>query len=111
MPKKATDPFIGDIWDALVADKLGPGGHQTGWAETPARIRNRFIRVVRQVMQSGAAFQASMAARGMTGADAKKSRPASSKKAAQKSREQPELLLPLMINMPPREKPTRKTKR
>jgi hypothetical protein len=60
MAKKSTDPFMGALWEALVADKLGPGGNATGWAETNVRIRNRFIRAVRQVLQSGAAFQASM---------------------------------------------------
>jgi len=59
MPKKATDPFMCALWNALAADALGPGGQQTGWAETPVRIRNRFTRAVRQVLQSGAAFQAS----------------------------------------------------
>jgi hypothetical protein len=59
MPKKSTDPFMSGLWNALVADNLGPGGNQTGWAETPVRIRNRFIHAVRQVLQSGAAFEAS----------------------------------------------------
>jgi hypothetical protein len=30
MPKKATDPFMGDLWNALIADQLGPAGHRTG---------------------------------------------------------------------------------
>jgi len=60
MPKKSTDPFMGGLWNALVEDKLGPGGNATDWDETNVRIRNRFIKAVRQVLQSGAAFQASM---------------------------------------------------
>ena len=59
MPKKSTDPFMGGLWEALIADKLGPGGNETGWDETNVRIRNRFIKAVRQVLQSGAAFGAS----------------------------------------------------
>jgi hypothetical protein len=59
MPKKSTDPFMSALWTALLADELGPGGNRTGWAETPVRVRNRFIQAVRQVLQSGAAFQAS----------------------------------------------------
>ncbi len=104
MPKKTTDPFMGDLWDALIADKLGPAGHETGWAETPVRIRNRFVRAVRQVMQSGAAFSASAA----VGGEAKKP---VGKRAAQKPRGDRELMLPLMINLPPGEKSSRKTKR
>jgi len=110
MPKKTTDPFIGDIWDALVADKLGPGGQQTGWAETPVRIRNRFTQAVRSVMQSGAAFQASM-----VGSETKKTGRSAGKKTAQKSRTERDLLLPLMTNVSPNapggERPIRKTKR
>ena len=106
MAKKAIDPFIGGLWDSLVADKLGPGGHQTGWTETPVRIRNRFIRAVRHVMQSGAAFQAST----MVG-EAKKTRPPSGKHTAQKSRAQRELLLPLMTNLPPGKEPRNRAKR
>jgi len=60
MAKKSTDPFMGGLWNALVEDKLGPGGNATDWDETNVRIRNRFIKAVRQVLQSGAAFQASM---------------------------------------------------
>ena len=60
MAKKSTDPFMGGLWNALVEDKLGPGGNTTDWGETNVRIRNRFIKAVRQVLQSGAAFQASM---------------------------------------------------
>jgi hypothetical protein len=59
MPKKSTDPFMSALWSALIADDLGPGGSRTGWDETPVKIRNRFIRAVRPVLQSGAAFQAS----------------------------------------------------
>src|SRR4051812_46469910 len=59
MAKKSSDPFMSNLWSALIADNLGPGGNQTGWAETPVRIRNRFIQAVRQVLQSGAAFEAS----------------------------------------------------
>jgi len=59
MPKKSTDPFMGGLWEALIADKLGPGGSTSSWDETPVRIRNRFIKAVRQVLQSGAAFAAS----------------------------------------------------
>lgn len=95
MSKKATDPFMGDLWSALVADKLGPGGHETGWTETPVRIRNRFTRAVRQVMQSGAAFGASTAAGGEGG----KPRGSSVKKATRKTRPERELLLPLMVNL------------
>ena len=107
MAKKTTDPFMGDLWDSLIADKLGPSGHETGWAETPVRIRNRFIKAVRQVMQSGAAFQASA----IVGGEAKKTKPRAGKKAPQESRAQRELLLPLMSSLPPGEKPARKTKR
>src|SRR4051812_41128630 len=59
MPKKSTDPFMQSLWSALIGGKLGPGGNQTSWDETPVRIRNAFIRSVRPVLQSGAAFQAS----------------------------------------------------
>src|SRR3954463_1709974 len=59
MPKKTTDPFMQSLWSALIGGKLGPGGNQTSWDETPVRIRNAFIRSVRPVLQSGAAFQAS----------------------------------------------------
>lgn len=106
MPKKATDPFMDELWSALVADKLGPGGHETGWAETPVRVRNRFIQAVRQVMQSGAAFQASTA---VGGEPKKRTRP-TGKNAQPKSRAERELLLPLMTSVSPSERPTRKTK-
>ena len=58
MAKKATDPFIAALWAALVEEKLPAGGHETSWAETSTRIRNRFAKAVRQAMQSGAAFSA-----------------------------------------------------
>jgi hypothetical protein len=106
MAKKSTDPFMGDLWDALVSDKLGPAGHETNWGETPVRVRNRFIQAVRHVLQSGAAFQASA----IMGGGTKKITPRSVKKAAP-SRSDRELLLPLMTNVPAGEKPTKKTKR
>jgi hypothetical protein len=104
MAKKSTDPFMSDLWSALVSDKLGPGGHQTGWTETPVRVRNRFIQAVRQVMQSGAAFQAST----IVGGAAKKTAPRSGRNAARSERE---LQLPLMAAVPAGEKAARKTKR
>lgn len=107
MAKKAIDPFIGDLWNALVADKLGPGGHQTSWTETPVRIRNRFTRAAREVMGSGAAFRASV----MVGGEAKQTRPVAGKRTAQESRGQRELMLPLMINMPSSKAPGKTTKR
>ena len=55
---KSTDPFIAALWAALLAEKLPAGGHETSWAETTTRIRNRFAKAVRQAMQSGAAFSA-----------------------------------------------------
>jgi hypothetical protein len=55
---KSTDPFISELWAALLEAKLPPAGHETNWAETTARIRNRFAKAVRQAMQSGAAFGA-----------------------------------------------------
>jgi hypothetical protein len=58
-------------------------------------------------MQSGAAFQASA----MVGGAAKTSRPRSGRKTAQDSRAQRELLLPLMIDLPPGEKAAKKTRR
>jgi hypothetical protein len=106
MPKKATDPFMDNLWSALVADKLGPGGHETGWDETPVRVRNRFIQAVRQVMQSGAAFQASMAV-----GESKAASRLSGKKATQKARSERELLLPLMTNVSASERPAKKTRR
>jgi hypothetical protein len=103
MPKKSTDPFMSALWSALVADDLGPGGNRTGWDETPVRIRNRFISAVRQVLQSGAALQASaielrmpeQAGRG-TGAPARR-------RARGKRHDPRELQLPLMTSMQPRE--------
>ena len=58
MAKKATDPFISELWGAMLEEKLPPGGHETSWTETSTRIRNRFAKAVRQAMQSGAAFRA-----------------------------------------------------
>jgi hypothetical protein len=99
MAKKSTDPFMGALWEALVADKLGPGGNQTGWAETPVRMRNRFIRAVRQVLQSGAAFQASA----MEIGGAEKSTAREGKQAGGKRRDLRELQLPLMSSVQRRE--------
>jgi hypothetical protein len=56
MAKKAGDPFMAELWAALVAAKLGPGGHDADWAELPVRLRNRFTRAVRAAMQSPAAL-------------------------------------------------------
>ena len=97
MPKKSTDPFMGGLWEALVADKLGPGGNETGWDDTNVRIRNRFIKAVRQVLQSGAAFQASAAVDLPSAPAAKKT--ASSKSARGKQRDPRELHLPLMASV------------
>jgi hypothetical protein len=98
MPKKSTDPFMGGLWDALVADKLGPGGNATGWDETPVRIRNRFTRAVREVLQSGAALQASAfelpAPEKKTAARAGKK-----EKGAAKRTDARELQLPLMSSL------------
>ncbi len=58
MAKKATDPFISELWSAMLEEKLPPGGHETSWGVTSTRIRNRFAKAVRQAMQSGAAFAA-----------------------------------------------------
>jgi hypothetical protein len=92
MPKKSTDPFMGGLWNALIEDKLGPGGNATEWDETNVRIRNRFIKAVRQVLQSGAAFQASM----MEVPAAKQAAP----KSAKGKRHDPrELHLPLMASI------------
>src|ERR1043165_1751436 len=100
MPKKSTDPFMAGLWSALIADNLGPGGNQTGWDETPVRIRNRFIRAVRQVLQSGAAFQASMIEVRIT----EKPPARAGRKAAGKRPDPRELQLPLMGSVPSREK-------
>jgi hypothetical protein len=58
MAKKVTDPFIAELWSAMLEEKLPPGGHETSWGVTSTRIRNRFAKAVRQAMQSGAAFGA-----------------------------------------------------
>jgi hypothetical protein len=99
MPKKSTDPFMGALWEALVADKLGPGGNETSWDETNVRIRNRFIKAVRQVLQSGAAFGASMSE---VGAPAKSAR--AGKKASGKKHDPNDLQLPLMASLKAMEK-------
>ena len=96
MPKKSTDPFMEGLWSALVADHLGPGGNQTGWAETPVRIRNRFISAVRGVLQSGAAFQASALEFGTAPRTAT---PRAAKKASGKRPDPRELQLPLMTSL------------
>jgi hypothetical protein len=110
MAKKTTDPFMRDLWESLVADKLGPAGHETSWAETPVRIRNRFIRQVRQVMQSGAAFGASAAVdvepRKVAAPTGKGT---AGKKATAKARAQNELMLPLMSHVSG-ERPAKKKK-
>ena len=95
MPKKSTDPFMESLWSALIADNLGPGGNQTGWAETPVRIRNRFIAAVRPVLQSGAAFQASA----MEIRPPDKPAPRAGKKASRKHHDPRELQLPLMTGL------------
>jgi hypothetical protein len=56
---KAADPFIAAIWESLIAAKLPPGGNDQSWEEVPVRVRNRFIKAVRQAMQSPAALRAS----------------------------------------------------
>ncbi|MDQ7248201.1 hypothetical protein [Dongia sedimenti] len=108
MPKKSTDPFMDALWSALIADELGPAGNRTGWAETPVRIRNRFIRAVRPVLQSGAAFQVSAMALRLTESAAGKTAPppgAGTGRRAKSKRPDPrELQLPLMTAMQPREK-------
>jgi hypothetical protein len=95
MPKKSTDPFMGGLWEALIADRLGPGGNETGWDETNVRIRNRFIKAVRQVLQSGAAFGAST----MELPAPKKSAAPAGKPAKGKRRDDRELQLPLMSSI------------
>ncbi len=108
MPKKSTDPFMGGLWEALIADQLGPGGNQTGWEETPVRIRNRFITAVRQVLQSGAAFQASAGTFEMP-VPQKPAAPAGKKASPRGRRHDPrELQLPLMSSLQPREAETKK---
>jgi hypothetical protein len=112
MPKKSSDPFMAALWTALIADKLGPGGNETAWAETPVRIRNRFIRAVREVLQSGAAFAASTMeigpAANAASQTAAKGASRAARKAAGKRHDPRELHLPLMTSVQPREKP-RKT--
>lgn len=100
MPKKSTDPFMAGLWEALVADKLGPGGNETAWDETNVRIRNRFIKAVRQVLQSGAAFQASMSEVGA----APKTTARSAAKPRGKRSDPRELQLPLMASVASQEK-------
>src|SRR5689334_16282916 len=97
MPKKSTDPFMGGLWEALIADKLGPGGNETGWDETPVRIRNRFIKAVRQVMQSGAAFAASTME--VRASEPRKAAKSGTKPAKGKRRDENELQLPLMASV------------
>lgn len=104
MPKKSTDPFMDALWSALIADDLGPGGNRTGWAETPVRIRNRFIRAVRPVLQSGAAFQASAMELRMP----EKARAPAVRRAKGKRHDPRELQLPLMTSMQPRENEPKK---
>jgi hypothetical protein len=119
MPKKSSDPFMGGLWNALIADKLGPAGLETGWDETPARTRNRFIQAVRQILQSGAAFEASMIELGMPGKTgvnteakpAEKSAARPSRKARGKQHDPRELQLPLMASVQPHEKPAGKRER
>ena len=100
MAKKSTDPFMGGLWEALIEDKLGPGGHETSWDETPVRIRNRFIKAVRQVLQSGAAFAASttMEVRPSEPRKEAKSGARGGKKAGKRHDER-ELQLPLMASV------------
>jgi hypothetical protein len=100
MPKKSTDPFMQALWESLRADKLGPGGNETGWDETNVRIRNRFIKAVRQVLQSGAAFGASMSEAGAPA----KSNARSGAKAKGKKPDPRELQLPLMASLKAMEK-------
>ena len=95
MAKKSTDPFMQALWESLRADKLGPGGHETGWDETNVRIRNRFIKAVRQVLQSGAAFGASMS----EVAAPSKATPRAAAKGKGKKPDPRELQLPLMASL------------
>jgi len=105
MPKKSTDPFMAALWSALVADNLGPGGNQTGWGETPVRIRNRFIRAVRAVLQSGAAFQASASEVLATERPAARAGKKPSASPRGKRHDPRELQLPLMSSVAPRAEP------
>ena len=104
MPKKSTDPFMAALWSALIEDNLGPGGNQTGWAETPVRIRNRFIKAVRAVLQSGAAFQASA----VEVRPPEKTVARSGNKTSGKRQDPRDLQLPLMSSVQGREKPAKK---
>jgi hypothetical protein len=108
MPKKSTDPFMSALWSALLADELGPGGNRTGWAETPVRIRNRFIAAVRQVLQSGAAFQASAIDLGMPKPAGGETSLRPARRAKGKRHDPRELQLPLMTSLQPREMETKK---
>ena len=99
MPKKSIDPFMTGLWDALIADKLGPGGHETGWDETPVRIRNRFTRAVRAVLQSGAALQASAFEMPGAARAERKTSGGGGKKTAAKRPDPRELHLPLMSSV------------
>jgi hypothetical protein len=83
---------MGGLWNALIEDKLGPGGNATDWDETPVRIRNRFIKAVRQVLQSGAAFAASMA-------EVPAPKKSASKSPKGKRHDPRELHLPLMASI------------
>jgi hypothetical protein len=113
MPKKSSDPFMGGLWNALIADQLGPAGLKTGWDETPARTRNRFIQAVRQILQSGAAFEASMMELGTPGKagvkPAEKTGVRPGRKARGKQHDPRELQLPLMASV--YEKPAGKRER
>jgi hypothetical protein len=109
MPKKSTDPFMGGLWNALVADQLGPGGNQTVWDETPVRLRNRFIAAVRQILQSGAAFEASMIELKTTVVRVE-AKPAAktARRAKGKHHDPRELQLPLMSSIDPRANPAKR---
>jgi len=111
MPKKSTDPFMSALWSALLADELGPGGNRTGWAETPVRIRNRFIQAVRQVLQSGAAFQASAIDLRMPEPAGGKTVARTVRRAKAKRHDPRELQLPLMTSLQPREMEAKKRER
>jgi hypothetical protein len=100
MARKSTDPFMQALWESLRADKLGPGGHDTAWDDTNVRVRNRFIKAVRQVLQSGAAFGASMSE---VGAPAKAS-PRAAVKGKGRKPDPRELQLPLMASLKALEK-------
>ena len=108
MPKKSTDPFMAGLWEALIADKLGPGGHDTSWDETNVRIRNRFIKAVRQVLQSGAAFGASAM---VDLPSVVKQSPRAAAKPKGKGRDERELQLPLMASIRAVEKAAKAAKK